>query len=230
MVDFMTIAQHCAPTVAAQSLAAIAHVESSLNPYAIGVVGARLERQPRDQREAVATAHALHRQGYNFSLGALQVNRYNLKKYGESYETIFDICRNMRAGAGILQDCFSRARPIYRDEQQALRAALSCYYSGNFSTGFRHGYVRKVVLAAGKGPEAIAAVPEIRKGDQRPNARGPAAPAVPEAAHAPPDGSTNERNASWSVKPMSGGTRVGQSAGLKYESEPENNLAQTPDE
>jgi type IV secretion system protein VirB2 len=25
-----------------------------------------------------------------------------------------------------------------------LRQALSCYYSGNFATGFRHGYVRKV--------------------------------------------------------------------------------------
>jgi type IV secretion system protein VirB1 len=34
-------------------------------------------------------------------------------------------------------------------DQTALRQALSCYYSGNFATGFRHGYVRKVVAAAG---------------------------------------------------------------------------------
>lgn len=30
----------------------IVHVESSYNPYAIGVVGGRLERQPRDKGRA----------------------------------------------------------------------------------------------------------------------------------------------------------------------------------
>ena len=35
-------------------------------------------------------------------------------------------------------------------DQVALRQALSCYYSGNFATGFRHGYVRKVVAAAAR--------------------------------------------------------------------------------
>ena len=62
----------------------------------------------------------------------------------------------------VLAECFDRARapaatapatttaatppPV---DQTALRQALSCYYSGNFATGFRHGYVRKVVAAAG---------------------------------------------------------------------------------
>jgi type IV secretion system protein VirB1 len=51
-------------------------------------------------------------------------------------------------GAQILTDCYGRALKKYRDEQVAIRAALSCYQSGNFSTGFRTGYVGKVVAAA----------------------------------------------------------------------------------
>ncbi|EPT7341098.1 hypothetical protein ACVR8P_005750 [Pseudomonas aeruginosa] len=42
MLDFMVLAQQCAPTVAPQTMAAVVQVESSFNPYAIGVVGGRL--------------------------------------------------------------------------------------------------------------------------------------------------------------------------------------------
>ena len=38
MLDFMVLAQQCAPTVAPQTMAAVVQVESSFNPYAIGVV------------------------------------------------------------------------------------------------------------------------------------------------------------------------------------------------
>jgi len=54
----------------------VVRVESSGNPYAIGVVGGRLARQPRNLSEAVVTAQMLEQQGYNFSLGIAQVNRY----------------------------------------------------------------------------------------------------------------------------------------------------------
>ncbi|MGP5829257.1 transglycosylase SLT domain-containing protein [Pseudomonas aeruginosa] len=50
MLDFMVLAQQCAPTVAPQTMAAVVQVESSFNPYAIGVVGGRLQRQPKSQR------------------------------------------------------------------------------------------------------------------------------------------------------------------------------------
>jgi type IV secretion system protein VirB1 len=47
----------------------------------------------------------------------------------------------------VLSECLGRTD---RDTpaQTALREALSCYYSGNFVTGFRHGYVRRVARAA----------------------------------------------------------------------------------
>lgn len=37
----------------------VVRVESSGNPYAIGIVGARLQRQPKNLTEAVATAKML---------------------------------------------------------------------------------------------------------------------------------------------------------------------------
>jgi type IV secretion system protein VirB1 len=152
---FATLAETCAPRVDRLTLEALVRTESAYNPYAIGVVGGRLVRQPATLEEAVATARSLERQGYNFSVGLGQVNRYNLARFGETIETAFDACRNLRAGGTILAECFARSLPRYGDQQQALRAALSCYYSGNFETGFRHGYVQKVVANAGDVP-AIA--------------------------------------------------------------------------
>ncbi|WP_416192474.1 lytic transglycosylase domain-containing protein [Neisseria sp. CCUG12390] len=115
----------------------VVKVESSGNPYAIGVVGGKLQRQPRNITEAVATARMLEQRGYNFSLGLAQVNRYNLKKYGlNSYEKAFQVCPNLKAGSYILKECYDRAKDWGR--------SFSCYYSGNFVTGYRHGYVQKI--------------------------------------------------------------------------------------
>jgi type IV secretion system protein VirB1 len=58
-LDFMALAQHCAPQVAPATLAAIVRTESDFHPYAIGVVHGRLVRQPANVGEAIATARAL---------------------------------------------------------------------------------------------------------------------------------------------------------------------------
>ncbi|OHE83925.1 MAG: hypothetical protein A2190_07010 [Lysobacterales bacterium RIFOXYA1_FULL_69_10] len=113
-------------------------VESSYNPFAIGVVGGRLARQPRSLDEAVATARMLEAKGRNFSVGLAQVNRHNLEAQGlAGYAQAFSACSNLAAGARILADCRQRARGDWNK-------AFSCYYSGNFVTGFRHGYVQKI--------------------------------------------------------------------------------------
>lgn len=164
---FETLATQCAPEVHPSTLRGVVNTESSGNPYAIGVVGARLERQPRSLAEAVATARELARQGFNFSMGLGQVNRGNLARYGETYETVFDPCRNLKAGGAILKDCYARARAQMRDAQRALRAAFSCYYSGNFARGFRPdkagqpSYVQKVVANATDAVPPIPVVPAI---------------------------------------------------------------------
>lgn len=136
--------------VPGQLMQHVAQVESSHNPYAIGVVGGHLVRQPRNLAEAVSTARMLEEQGRNFSVGLVQVNRYNLAKQGlGSYEQAFDVCSNVRAGARILSDCHARAG-------QDWGKAFSCYYSGNFTTGYRHGYVQKVFASLARDAQATA--------------------------------------------------------------------------
>ena len=134
--------------VPGQLMQHVAQVESSHNPYAIGVVGGRLVRQPRNLAEAVSTAQMLEQQGRNFSVGLVQVNRYNLAKQGlGSYEQAFDVCSNVRAGSRILAECHARAG-------QDWGKAFSCYYSGNFTTGYRHGYVQKVFASLARDAQA----------------------------------------------------------------------------
>jgi len=139
------MAKLCAPGMEVQTLRSIASVESSFNPFAIGVVGARLQRQPVDLAEAVATSRALTAQGYDYSLGLVQINQKNFAAYGLTIESALDPCNNLRVGGLIFQDCFRRAGA----SRHVLGDALSCYYSGNFKTGYRHGYVAKVLAAGG---------------------------------------------------------------------------------
>lgn len=138
MITGMEIAacQHMA--VPAEVMQHIVNVESGYNPFAIGVVGAQLVRQPQSIGEAVATVRMLESRGYNFSVGLSQVNRANFGKYGlTSYEQAFEVCPNLTAGARILSDC-------YASSGNDWGKSFSCYYSGNFVTGYRDGYVQKV--------------------------------------------------------------------------------------
>ena len=153
---FSALVMACAPAVHASTAQALITVESGFNPYAIGVVGGVLDRQPRNRAEALATADHLQAAGWNFSVGLAQINVGNFERLGLTAATAFDPCQNLRAMQAVLGECFerslSRAPP-----QAALRQALSCYYSGNFVTGFRHGYVQRVASAVppGRGASGV---------------------------------------------------------------------------
>ncbi|MEW4339641.1 lytic transglycosylase domain-containing protein [Chromobacterium vaccinii] len=168
---FTVLANQCAAGVHHDTLQALAMTESGMNPFAIGVVNGRLTRQPTSLKEAIATTEMLKKNGFNFSMGWTQVNLHNLKSYGETTETIFDPCRNLRTGSAILRTCFTGASKKFNDPQQALRAALSCYYSGNYLRGFKPegnkpSYVQKVVFNAAKGGEPKIVVPALRPTDK----------------------------------------------------------------
>lgn len=151
-VNFNELAKQCASGVHYNTMQAVARTESGFNPYAIGVVGGAI-KQPTTFSEAVEAARQLDKAGRNFSMGLSQINRYNLAKYGLDYESVFDPCLNLKVGAEILSECFGRASG---NDQEALQKALSCYYSGNFRTGFTQdlagqpSYVQRVIAAAGK--------------------------------------------------------------------------------
>ena len=144
---FIALVTACAPLVHPATAQALVSVESGFNPHAIGVVGGVLERQPRNAHEALATANHLRDAGWNFSVGLAQLNVRNFDRLGLSIRTAFDPCENLKAMQSILIECIERAG-TGAAPQRDLRRALSCYYSGNFVTGFRHGYVARVVDAA----------------------------------------------------------------------------------
>jgi type IV secretion system protein VirB1 len=179
-LDFMTLAQQCAPRVSPATMAAIVRTESSFNPYAIGVVHARLLRQPASLEEATATVRALEAGGWDYSVGLAQVNRANWSRYGMSVQNAFDPCLNLAAGAAILQDCYAQARKSHSEVQGALRASLSCYASGDFATGYRTGYVQRVVqnVADSVSAHPVPGVPAIDPAVS-PILATPAIPVVP---------------------------------------------------
>jgi len=166
--DLPMLVAQCAPGVHPVTMQAVVSAESGGNPYAIGVVGGRLVRQPRTLDEALATVSALERAGWNYSVGLAQVNRSHFAEYGLHGTAAFDACRNLRAGADILARCYARAAGRARAGQAVLHDGLSCYYSGNFQTGYRAGYVQRVVMNVAQvaapvtaGPARLPTVPAI---------------------------------------------------------------------
>lgn len=184
---------------------AVVAVESSFNPYAIGVVGGRLERQPRNKPEAIATALNLKAQGYNYSMGCRQVNQTNLVKYGLTHETVFDPQQNALVGTSIYDECLNRAITKFGNGISATKAALSCYYSGNFSTGqakegSKPSYVERVLAhLEPKGFTAVVQpVPVIATTARKKQPSG--APAAKQTGEVPnPTANEGPRTAPWDV-------------------------------
>jgi type IV secretion system protein VirB1 len=137
----------CAPDVDQLTMRAIVEVESGGHPWVININrGYQLVRQPRSQAEAAVTARQLVRLGYNIDVGHGQINSSNWSWLRLNAETAFDRCTNLRAAQTVLVDCFKRAPS--RNPQIALREALSCFNTGNFTAGFSNGYVGRVLRAA----------------------------------------------------------------------------------
>jgi type IV secretion system protein VirB1 len=162
-MEFIALAQQCAPTVAPQTLAAIVKQESGFRPLTIGINGgARLERQPANVGEAVATAKWLIEKGYNIDLGLGQINVKNVVKMGLSIEDTFDPCKNLAASAQILTENFQGAKRSTQNDQVALRAALSMYNTGSYTRGFENGYVQNVLAKAGDKAPNYEPIPLAR--------------------------------------------------------------------
>lgn len=169
-MDFAALIQQCTPAnVSTDTMHQIVSVESAKRPHAIGfklirripvlVAGetkirkevSHLTSQPKSIPEAIEWARYLLANGYEFDAGAAQVHSTNFARYGLTPDTAFDACRNIEVSARILTECYARALQRFRDRPSALKAAISCYQSGDFETGFSTGYVQKV-LSAPAGP------------------------------------------------------------------------------
>ena len=170
LVLILSLAAQCAPSVAPETLAAIAHTESRFNPLAIGVNGSAAVHQPGTRPEAVRTARRLIAAGVNIDLGLAQINSSNLGWLDLSIEDAFDPCRNLAAAATVLRSGFDLSSHL-NDPQHALRVALSRYNTGNPDRGFRNGYVARVEASArrlGLVDAAVSPSPSTDHGPSKP--------------------------------------------------------------
>jgi type IV secretion system protein VirB1 len=163
-MDFMALAQQCAPDVHPQTMAAIVRTESGFNPLALGInhkgESAPI-RQPKTKDEAVAAAKRLIGAGYNIDLGLGQINLTNLSALGLTVEDAFDPCKNLTASATILTNNYKRAQPGAANAQGALTKALSAYNTGDFLRGLVNGYVAKVQASSQRIENPGYVVPKI---------------------------------------------------------------------
>jgi len=151
LAELAALALTCAPNIHPVTLDALIRHESGARQYAIGVnrKGKALPQQPHDLKAARRAAERLIAAGIDFDAGLGQINVRNWDWLGLTSTTVFDPCQNLAAAQTVLSDCYARALQGHRDQQQALRAALSCYNTGNFRRGFANGYVGKVLAQAG---------------------------------------------------------------------------------
>jgi type IV secretion system protein VirB1 len=143
-----SLASHCAPTVAPETIVAIIRTESRGDPLALNVNGTRQPVKQTNEADAITTARRYVDAGYSVDLGLGQINSRNMRKLGLTWETAFDPCINVAALGQILTQNYN-AVSASRDPQTALRVAISLYNTGSTSRGFRNGYVAKVIDNAG---------------------------------------------------------------------------------
>lgn len=134
----------CAMNVQAATLEAIVRVESGGNAIALNVN--RLhgsQPRPSNLRDAARLAEGYIAQGFSVDVGLMQVNSRNLPALGLTVEQALDPCSNITAGGRILTANYAEAVRRLGEGQPALQAALSAYNTGDYSAGFRNGYVAK---------------------------------------------------------------------------------------
>ncbi len=150
MIPPIDMIQKYAPDVAPQTIVAIIKVESGGNQYGVGINGpVRIHIRPKSAKEAAAEARRWISRGYSVDLGLMQINSRNLQRLGITIEKAFDPAINIQVGAKILVGNYRQAIKFYGPGQNALKAALSAYNTGNYVNGFKNGYVAKYYSRCG---------------------------------------------------------------------------------
>lgn len=155
----------CAPDVSPVTLNALIGVESEGKPYVVANVTDNTSHYFDNKEKATSFLNKLSSQNKRYSAGLMQIYSGNFQAYGLTNESVFDHCTNIKAGAAILKDCYVRATKETEEPQEAIRKAVSCYYSNNFTRGFKQeadgkSYVQRIESKVNKD----FAVPEIKVG------------------------------------------------------------------
>lgn len=150
---FLAVAMQCAATVPPSTSLDVARAESSFNPYAIAEIIPKSERRPggkgfithmpKTKEDATSIVSRIEAKNRRYSVGLMQITNTNFQRYGVTANDLFNPCINLSVYEKIITDCYRRGGTLER--------ALSCYYSGNFTTGqqpeaalSRTSYVQRV--------------------------------------------------------------------------------------
>jgi type IV secretion system protein VirB1 len=156
----------CAPAVHPTTMHALIQIESAANPYAVSInrpqtwLDAGIDppsfAQPRTARDARRLVSSLHAQGFTTSVGLAQINTEHLTHWRVPLTALLDPCTNLKFAERVLLDCDrdARERP---SKLPRVYQTLSCYNSGNASTGLANGYVSSIQRSARR--VAITATP-----------------------------------------------------------------------
>lgn len=182
LVAVLHLAMAHAPTVAPETIATFAQVESGLNPYALYDNTARKSYQPTSSLEAAALAKSLLEKGHSIDTGLMQINSANFGWVGLNHITAFDPKRSIEAGAEILKEAYLRCvdQGLSADP---LRCMASIYNTGNHRRGEANGYVAKIYKAA---DTLVPAIRHAIQGKISPPSASAQSQAVPPHACGPP--------------------------------------------
>lgn len=138
----------CGVGVNPETLHAIVTTESNAYPYVVANVSDGTSHKFDTELEAISFVNALESQGKTYSAGLMQIYSKNYKAYGVDNNSIFNPCTNINIGSKILKECFDRSKTNVDGKNLShLERAFSCYYSGNFTRGFKvdDNYVARVI-------------------------------------------------------------------------------------
>lgn len=146
--SFVDLAQHCAPQIAVETLAAIVSIESNFQPFAIRINSDHpLADQPRTRSEAIETATILVAEGHDVDLGLGGVSSGDLNRLGLTVTDTFDFCLNLKATATLLDGYYQVALRAGASDSDAQSVMLQSYYGrGDSSVGEIVGYDSKVLV------------------------------------------------------------------------------------
>lgn len=150
--SFVDLAQHCAPQITVETLAAIVSIESNFQPFAIRINSDHpLADQPQTRSEAIETATILIAEGHDVDLGLGSVNSGDLNRLGLSVTDTFDFCLNLKATATLLDGYYQVALRAGATEADAQSVMLRSYYGrGDASVGEIVGYDSRVLAERGR--------------------------------------------------------------------------------
>ncbi len=152
---FSSLAARCAPAWPAETLQAVAQMESHLEPWALHNNTTGVSEVPQTMQNAIADASAWINDGDSVDLGLMQINSKNIPALGMTIKSAIDPCASLAGGAAVLKAAYGSDEAT-SNQQVGLLLALSRYNTGAPLKGIMNGYVHRVLENAKLDGSAVS--------------------------------------------------------------------------